>query len=335
MREGEGGTPRGLAATVRSTVRWVLAPATGDAGRLPAAGLTAVRILVGLMWLYNVDWKRAPDFGRDSGDGLWAFTSLAVSDPIFPPFSWLVENLVLPAFPLAGWGVLIAETALAVLLLSGAWVRVAALLGIVQSLAIGLSVAAAPHEWPWSYWLMIGVHVALLVGPSGRVLAVDAVRARLADGRILARVWGALAVLAGLWGVIASIADPLAARGARLGSTEISISLGSVNVLGGVVLVAVGVLLVVAASGPALASSLRRAIAVVAAAVAVLAAASLHAQRGFSDPLLGGGPTTAALLLTLALAAGAVGLVAGRPPERPIADPRRGTSRPSPEEAPR
>ena len=59
---------------------------------------------------------------------------------------------MLPHFSAFGYGVLVVETALAVLLLTGLLVRPAALLAIVQSLAIGLSVARTPGEWPWSYW---------------------------------------------------------------------------------------------------------------------------------------------------------------------------------------
>jgi len=78
---------------------------------------------------------------------------------------------------------LIAETTLAVLLLTGTWVRLAAAIGVAQSVAIALSVAFAPYEWPWSYWLMIGAHAVILFSSAGRVLAVDGVRAGLPSRR--------------------------------------------------------------------------------------------------------------------------------------------------------
>ena len=281
-------------------VRWLIAPATDEMPRAQSIGAAALRILVGLMWLYNVSWKRAPDFGEEAGNGLYKFTSYAVSDPVFPPFSWVVEHLVLPNFALFGWGVLAAETALAVLLLTGAWVRLAAAVGLAQSVAIALSVAFAPHEWPWSYWLMIGAHGLLLVSVAGRVLAVDAVRAG-GPARILGQVWGTLAVIVGLVSVLWSLDDPLAARGPGLRSTDLSISLGEYNLVGGVVLVAAGALLVASARGglPRLAQ--------LAAVLALLAGLSLHAQLGFTDPVLGGTATSAAFLLAVALVAGWVG----------------------------
>ncbi len=189
-------TNPGMPDRARALVAWLLAPATEEVPRHHQLASAALRILLGLMWLYNVSWKRAPDFGREAGNGLYKFTSYAVSDPVFPPYSWVVEHVVLKAFTPFGWLVLAMETLLAVLLLTGAWVRLAALVGVAQSLAIGLSVAYAPHEWPWSYWLMIGAHVAILGSSAGRVLAVDAVRAGLTDGRLLRRVFGGVAVAA-------------------------------------------------------------------------------------------------------------------------------------------
>ena len=274
---------------------WMLAPDADPAPRHQAIGLAALRILLGLMWLYNVAWKRPPDFGQEDGNGLYKFTSYAVDHPVFPPYSWIVERLVLPSFEIFGWTVLLAETTLAVLLLSGTFVRVAALLGIAQSLAIGLSVAYAPDEWPWSYWLMIGAHVAVLVGSSGRFLAVDGARAGVVPAALQQRVWGVVAVVVGLFSVVASAGDPLDATGPGLRSTDLSMSLGSFNLLGGLVVLVVGFALLAGVRG----------LLVAGAGLAVAAAVLLTVQIGFADPLLGGSATSAALLLTLAVIAAA------------------------------
>ncbi len=284
----------GVAQRAQAFVGWLLAPATEEVPRHHQVASAVLRVLLGLMWLYNVAWKRAPDFGREAGNGLYKFTAYAVSDPVFPPYSWVVEHVVLKAFTPFGWLVLAAETALAVLLLTGAWVRLAAVVGIAQSVAIGLSVAYAPHEWPWSYWLMVGAHVAVLGSSAGRVLAVDAVRAGLSDGLALRRVFGGVAAVLGLVAVLTSFGDPLAARGTRAGSTDLSVSLGEYNLLGGLVLLAVGVGLVLLSRGPALYAV---------SGLAAVAALSLYAQNGFTDPLLGGSPTAAAFFLCLALVA--------------------------------
>ncbi len=280
----------------RRIAAWLLAPATEDVPRHQAWGAATLRVLVGLMWLYNVAWKRPPDFGREAGNGLYKFTSYAVSDPVLAPYSWIVEHLVLPAIVPFGWLVLVAETALAVLLLTGCYVRAAALVGVAQSLAIGLSVAYAPHEWPWAYWLMIGAHLALLTSSGGRVLALDAVRSGLRDGQKLALGWGGAAVLVGLLSAALSLDDPTSALGSGLHSTDLSITLGRFNVAGGLVLAAVGGLLIASSRGA-------RTLGWLAAASAAIAGLSLHVQVGFSDPLLGGNATSAAVYFSLGMVA--------------------------------
>ena len=205
-------------------------------------------------------------------------------------------SLIIPLVVSRTLSVLAAETALAVLLLSGTYVRAAALLGIAQSVAIALSVAYAPEEWPWSYWLMIAAHVALVVGSSGRTFSVDAVRARVAPLARLQRAWGVLAVVVGLYSVVASFGDPLAARGPGLRSTDPSLSLGVYNLLGGLVVLLVGVGLLLAARGVRVAAP-------AAAGLALAAALLLRVQIGFTDPWLGGNATSVAVLLILAVVA--------------------------------
>ena len=282
-------------------LRWLVGPAVDKVPHGHARAAAALRVLLGLMWLYNVSWKRAPDFGQDAGNGLFKFTSYAVSHPVLPPYSWIVEHLVLPHFQVFGWVVLAAETTLAVLLLTGTWVRAAATLGIAQSVAIALSVAYAPAEWPWSYWLMIGAHVVILFSSAGRVLSVEAVLAGLSRSTSLLRVCGVLAVIVGLVTVLGSLHDPLSAQGYDVGSSDLSVSLGSYNMVGGLVLLLTGALLL---AGQRMDSGAgRRRFTLIAAGLALVAAASLYVQLGFSDPVLGGSATSAAYLLCLAAVA--------------------------------
>ena len=287
--------------SAQAGLHWVLGPAVDKVPHGHARATAALRVLLGLMWLYNVSWKRAPDFGQDAGNGLFKFTSYAVSHPVLPPYSWIVEHLVLPHFQIFGWVVLAAETALAVLLLTGTWVRAAATLGIAQSVAIALSVAYAPAEWPWSYWLMIGAHVVILFSSAGRVLSVEAVLAGLSRSTSLVRVWGGLAVGVGAVTVLGSLHDPLAERGYAVGSSDLSVSLRSYNVVGGLVLLLTGSLLL---AGQRIDSGAgRRRVTLIAAGLALVAAATLYVQLGFSDPVLGGSATSAAYLLCLAAVA--------------------------------
>ena len=283
-------------------------PAVESPPRASATALAALRVLAGLLWLYNVSWKRPPEFGRESGNGLYGFTQLAVENPVFPPYSWVVENVVLPNFLIFGWMVLVVETLLAVLLMTGTLVRLAALIGVGQSLAIGLSVAGTPGEWPWAYWMMIGIHVALLFTSAGRVAAVDAVRADASDRvgssrssapRLLLG-WGVVVGLTGLVALaLAFDEDPLASVGSRIGGPDLSISLGSYNLVGAVSLLGVAGLMCAAAALK------RPALALGSAAVASAAALSLYVQLGRTDVWLGGTNTSAAFFLCAALVSGA------------------------------
>lgn len=147
------------------------APPVDAAARWGSAG---VRLIMGLLWLTNVGWKLPPDFGRDSGRGLYRFTSSAVEHEVFGPFAWIVREVVLPNFTIFGWMVLLVEALLGAFLLLGLATRFWAVVGMVQTMAIGLSVLNAPHEWSWSYYLMFVGHLAVLAAAAGRTFGLDA-----------------------------------------------------------------------------------------------------------------------------------------------------------------
>ena len=143
------------------------------AGRPTRAVIAAVRIAVGLMWLQTVNWKRPPGFGQEAGNGLYQYTNYAVENPVLAPFSWLVQNVIFPNFALFGWGVLIAEFCLGAFLLVGLLTRFWAIVGILQTIAITLSVLNTPAEWQWSYYLMFAAQFVILATAAGRVTGVD------------------------------------------------------------------------------------------------------------------------------------------------------------------
>lgn len=143
--------------------------------RFSRATMAGVRILLGLMWLQNVGWKLPPDFGREANRGLYKFVSFAVTHEVFAPYAWVVREMVLPNFILFGWMVLLAEASLGAFLLLGLNTRLWALIGVAQSVVIALSVLNAPDEWSWSYYLMIGAHIAIFATAAGRTFGLDGV----------------------------------------------------------------------------------------------------------------------------------------------------------------
>ena len=145
--------------------------AGGDvAGRGPLERwlLAAVRIGVAFMWIENSGWKRPPEFSS-----LRRFTEYAVDYPVVAPYSWVVENVILPNLTFFGWVTLLLEASLGAFLLLGLLTRLWALIGITQSVIITLSVLNAPHEWEWTFYLMILAHLALFATAAGRSFGLD------------------------------------------------------------------------------------------------------------------------------------------------------------------
>lgn len=291
-----------------------------------ARALAGLRILAGLLWLYNASWKLPPDFGRESGQLLYGYVQAAIDHPVLAPFSWVMENVVQPAFTPFGWGVLVVETLLAGLLLTGTYTRLAALLGIAQGSAIALSVLQAPGEWPWSYYMLIAVHVVLFFGSAGLAWGVDGVRAAAAarggarPAAHLVLTWGSLLAAVGL--VAAGVA--VASTPATLGSDSFEVSLGSYNVVGGVLLAVVGALMIAAGR------TARASIAFAAAAVGLICTATIWTQTATGSSIwLGANLTAAALFATGAVAALGCGAVlratAGRG-ETPVSAGQVGTA---------
>jgi thiosulfate dehydrogenase [quinone] large subunit len=151
--------------------------------RLEGAAIAGVRIVVAVLWLVNVGWKLPPDFGERERGGLYLFTSWAVEFEVFGPFAWVVREVVLPNFRLFGWAVFVVEACLGGFLLVGLATRGWALVGAAQSVAIALSVLNAPHEWPWSYYLLIAVHLLLFATAAGRSWGLDGVLRPVWAGR--------------------------------------------------------------------------------------------------------------------------------------------------------
>ncbi len=142
--------------------------------RTNRAMIAIVRIGVGLLWLQNVGWKIPPNFGRgDPPGGLYLSASHAVTYQVFHPYAWLVERVVLPNFTFFGWMVLLVEASLGAFLLIGLATRFWAVIGVAQTVVIMLSVLNAPHEWLWSYVLMLLAHLALFATAAGRYAGLD------------------------------------------------------------------------------------------------------------------------------------------------------------------
>ncbi len=150
--------------------------------RAGRGSMAAVRIIVGLLWLTNVGWKVPRDFGQNDGAGLYGFVQEGIKEPGLPGWDTILDKVVVPQFGLFGWITVLTELSLGAFLLLGLATRFWAVVGIVQSIAIGLTVLKVENEWPWSYYLMIAANLALFATAAGRYLGLDGViRPLLAD----------------------------------------------------------------------------------------------------------------------------------------------------------
>lgn len=253
------------------------------------AGPVAVRWLLGLMWLSNVGWKVPTGFG-----GLRNYVQAGVDHPVLPGSAWIFENIVLPQMGVFGFVTLFVEVGVSAALLSGRYLRVAAVVSMAQSFAIGLAVANAPDEWYWAYLLMIGLSIAVLV---------QAPRSRPTSPRALGLVtiaFGLVVVLnnraVGLGG------DDNTTRSLFTGSNDIPDEFGNAIFTGSIGL---GLLFVALGAGTWLLGSasdaVRRA---VGAGAIVVAAALLLTYRSSPDDLiigLGSRPVHCGVLAALGL----------------------------------
>jgi len=149
--------------------------ATEEARRLPTdstlarGAIAAVRIVFGLLWLTQSGWK-SPPFTL-----LQSFTEFAVSNPVFAPYSFVVEKVVLPNFTIFAWLTTITEVAIGAFLILGLTTRLWAVVGMVQTAAIALSIINAPNEWSWAYYMMFAGHAMIWATAAGRAFGLDGV----------------------------------------------------------------------------------------------------------------------------------------------------------------
>ncbi|MEO6122451.1 MAG: hypothetical protein ABIR32_01980 [Ilumatobacteraceae bacterium] len=212
--------------------------------------MTAARIAAGLMWLANLHWKVAPNFGEDNGGGLFKYARSAVDTPVLGVWKSLTENLFLPHFQLFGWVVILIDGTLAALLLIGYRTRLVALIGALNAIPILLSVAYRDNEWPWSYFLIIFLHLMIYAVPvNEHVPSIDTALAGPRSARDRAFVvLGSVAVAVGAIGwFLARDVDFASHQVALFGHAKMELKLLWFNGLTAVLTIAFGATLILAA----------------------------------------------------------------------------------------
>ena len=188
--------------------------------KLSGWAIGAMRIVVGVLWLANLEWKRPADFGFELKNGLYKYIDSAVRLPVWKPYAWFAENVVMKQYRFFGWVTLLTEMTLAALLIVGFKTRWIALLGAGLSISIALSVLNydKAYEWPWSYYLMFAIHMLLWAVGAGNHLGVDgALKKGVAGATQTWTAIGGLGVVAGLVGwLVARDGDFFAEQGQKV-----------------------------------------------------------------------------------------------------------------------
>ncbi|HSE95886.1 MAG TPA: TQO small subunit DoxD [Methylomirabilota bacterium] len=148
----------------------------------PLWPLGLVRIVYGLLWWQQKDWKvPSDDFGRISGGGLWYWVQQEIQHPTFGWFRDFLVNVMIPNWTFFGWMTLITETFIGATLILGLCTRLGSLVAIGMATNITIGILSVPHEWGWTYTMLIMFPAVFLLTGAGRSFGVDAFLASRLD----------------------------------------------------------------------------------------------------------------------------------------------------------
>ena len=148
--------------------RWLTAVA-------PLWPLALARIVYGVLWWQQSKWKvPSDDFGRKSGGGLWYWVQQEIQHPTVGAYKDFLVNVMIPNWTFFGWMTLITETFIGVTLILGLFTRLGSVVAIGMAANITIGILSVPHEWVWTYTMLIMFPVLFLLTDAGRSLGVDA-----------------------------------------------------------------------------------------------------------------------------------------------------------------
>jgi thiosulfate dehydrogenase [quinone] large subunit len=135
------------------------------------------------------------DFGRKSGGGLWYWVQQEIQHPTVTAYRDFLVNVMIPHWTFFGWMTLITETFIAVHA-DARPVHAAGLAGRHWHGAnITIGILGVPHEWGWTYVMLIMLPAIFLLTDAGRSFGMDAFIAGRLDRRPIAaaasRGWSA------------------------------------------------------------------------------------------------------------------------------------------------
>jgi thiosulfate dehydrogenase (quinone) large subunit len=141
----------------------------------PLWPLGLARILYGLLWWQQSKWKvPLDDFGRKSGGGLWFWVQQEIQYPTVLAYKDFLVNVLIPHWTFFGYMTLVTETFIGVTLILGLFTRLGAFVALGMAANITLGILSVPHEWGWTYTMLIMFGAIFLLTGAGRSFGVDA-----------------------------------------------------------------------------------------------------------------------------------------------------------------
>lgn len=141
----------------------------------PLWPLGLARIVYGILWWQQSRWKvPSDDFGRRSGGGLWYWVHQEIQYPTVAAYRDFLQHVMIPHWTVFGWLTLITETFIAVTLTLGVATRLGALVAVGMAANITIGIVGVPHEWVWTYVMLIMLAALFLLTDAGRSVGVDA-----------------------------------------------------------------------------------------------------------------------------------------------------------------
>lgn len=141
----------------------------------PLWPVALARILYGLLWWQQSKWKvPSDDFGRKSGGGLWYWVHQEIQYPTITAYKDFLVNVMIPHWTFFGYLTLITETFIGATLILGVFTRLGALVALGMATNITIGILSVPHEWGWTYTMLIMLAALFLLTGAGRSLGVDA-----------------------------------------------------------------------------------------------------------------------------------------------------------------
>jgi thiosulfate dehydrogenase (quinone) large subunit len=165
----------------------------------PLWPLGLARIVYGYLWWQQSAWKvPSDDFGRKSGGGLWYWVQQEIQHPTVNAYRDFLVSVMIPHWTFFGWMTLITETFIAVTLILGLLTRLGSLVALGMAANITIGILGVPHEWGWTYVMLIMLPAIFLLTDAGQSFGVGAfIAPRLdraaADGNRLAQLLRLLA----------------------------------------------------------------------------------------------------------------------------------------------